>query len=107
MINFYKKYINWIVLGLFFVVCIKSCKSCVLETQSEWNTNQYEIKLDSIYNTHNKLYNTLTDSINGLTDSITYYKLLFEKSEMERNRMYNDNNYLKKINESLIKTVTE
>ena len=50
MVNFYKKYINVIVVSILFLLLCKTCQSCHRANQIEWNQNQYELREDSLKN---------------------------------------------------------
>lgn len=96
----YRKYINWVVIILLFLFCLKSCKSCSLERKLEWNNKVYlqeiesrDIKIDSL----NEFIKKQNDSITLLNYSI------YNKNE-ETKRLNDINNHLKNTNKGLIET---
>lgn len=100
MKELYRKYVNWIVIILFILLCGKSCQGCNSNRRLEWNEIQYHKQIE--------LYESHIDSLNLLVkdqcDSITtlHNKLIEVKSNLiEVNEL---NHYMRNINNKLIET---
>lgn len=100
MKEFYRKYVDWIVVVLFMLVCGKSCQSCNADRRLTWSEYQFECEIELVENQLDSIKNDnerLSDSIN-----ILYNKLKWV--EIENERLNDLNLHLKQSNKSLIKT---
>lgn len=100
MKDWYKRYINWIVIILFVLLCFKGCQSCSRQSALKWNTQKYEYKIDSLseYIIHQ------TDSIHNLKDSIRMYQFKMGLVEKDNKRLMESNRQIQRNNNILINT---
>lgn len=85
--DLYNKYIHWIVIVLFVLLCFKGCQSCSRNRKVEYNKTQYEYVVDSLTNT----IGFKNDTIHILNDSIAMYKYKLGLVE-DNNKMLKESN---------------
>lgn len=100
MKEFYKKYVNWIVVILFVLFLGKSCQSCSVSNRLDWDAYNYELMIDSIQD----IQDSLRKQLDIKQDSIYYFKIKNERLEAENEQLKSTNIYLKKTNNSLLHT---
>lgn len=106
MINFYKKYINVIVVCLLFLLICKNCQSCLRANQIEWNQTQHNEAVDSLNNiieqykiTNNNLLDTIMvykEKINSITEENIILKESNKTQQATNRALINMNNNLNK-----------
>ena len=69
--SLYKRYVNWVVIGLSLLFLVKSCQSGSRQRQIEWHKTQYEAKIDSLCG----VIDSCQMHIDKQRDSINIYKV--------------------------------
>ena len=98
MKEWYKKYVNYIVISLFVLLGFKSCQSCSRQRSSEWQAIQYEAKIDTLDRLLQDSYRT----IEVLTDSIDMYKFRMDLVESNNKQLLESNRNIQRNNTTLI-----
>ena len=107
MREFYNKYVNWIVIILFIMVCAKSCRSCALESRSTWDNVKRTEYVDSLTYRYDSIYNNLYNMYKSANDSFVHYKQLYQSENKLNYKLKSDIEYFRKINSKLINVVEE
>lgn len=101
MIENIKKYSLYIIVVLFVLLCMQTCRSCVSRSSQEFIELEQEMKIDSI----DKLYKDACDSIvvlnhniDKLVTEVNHLKTIINKTEKDAEFIKNQN---KTLNENL------
>lgn len=98
--EFYKKYINYIVIVLIGMVMIKGCQCCNKDRQMVYKSSQYEIIIDSLNNN----IDSLSKEIDALKDTNVLY-INEIKNLTKNNKSLNEaNRYYRNTNNTLVNT---
>lgn len=100
MKEWYKKYINYIVVGLLCLYGLKSCQSCSRQNQIEWQASKYEATIDTL----NIKLQESDRTIMVLSDSIDMYKFKMGLIEQDNKRLNESNQRIQRNNTTLINT---
>ena len=100
MKEWYKKYVNYIVIALFILFGFKSCQSCSRQRASEWQATQYEAKIDAL----DMLLQDSRRNIDALNDSLNMYKFKMGIIEQDNKRLSESNPRIQRNNTTLINT---
>lgn len=105
--EFYKKYINWIVIILICFVMIKGCQGCNKERQIEFNKATYEHIIDSLIDENNSL-NKCIDSLNKCIDlknkDIEHLNITNSTYSVAYEKLSESNKILQRTNNTLVNT---
>lgn len=93
----YNKYIHWIVVTLFIILCFKGCQSCSKNRKMEYNKIQYENAIDSLTN----MINLKNDTIYILSDSMKMYRYKLGLIEDNNKMLKESNKYYRNANTKL------
>lgn len=97
--SLYKKYTNYIVIALLILFCFKSCQLGMNRRSNQYTSNQYEMKIDSLYDSINYLHNELVYWQDSLEDANKEIQYLLDKNKDLRG----SNSYLRITTSNLIK----
>lgn len=100
MKEWYKKYVNYIVITLFVLLSFKSCQSCSRQRSAEWQYAKYETQIDTL----DMLLQDSRRTIDVLTDSINMYKFKMGIIEQDNKRLSESNQRIQRNNTTLINT---
>lgn len=100
MKEWYKKYVNYIVITLFVLLGFKSCQSCSRQRRAEWQYAKYEARIDTLDMLLQDSYGT----IGILTDSLSMYKFKMGIIERDNKRLSESNQRIQRNNTTLINT---
>lgn len=98
--DIYNKYIHWIVIILFCLWGLKSCQSCSIKRQLDYNSIKYENIIDSL----NCEIVKLTDSVKSQKDSLYIYRIQLDNMNEKNQILNNVNKHFQNTNKVLINT---
>lgn len=98
--SLYKRYVNWVVIGLSLLFLVKSCQSGSRQRQIEWHKTQYEAKIDSLCG----VIDSCQMHIDKQRDSINIYKVEVGMMKDNNEVLKGMNRHFQTTNKSLIDT---
>lgn len=109
VIEFYKKYINYIVIALIILLMLKGCQNCSNERQLEYKTIQHEQIIDSMQNIIDERSidtKDLCDTIHSLRSENTILKEVIRDIKADKEYYKKQNRDLANVAENLSKKDT-
>lgn len=107
--EFYKKYINYIVIALIILLMLKGCQNCSNERQLEFKTIQYEQIIDSMQSIIDERSidtKDLCDTIHSLRSENTILKEVIKDIKADKEYYKKQNRDLANVAENLSKNDT-
>ena len=98
--SLYKRYVNWVVIGLSLLFLVKSCQSSSRQRQIGWYKTQYEAKIDSLCG----VIDSCQIHIDKQRDSINIYKVEVGMMRDNNEVLKGMNRHFQTTNKSLIDT---
>ena len=97
MVNWLKQYYLWIILGLFALLCLQTCRSCSKENTIQWTEMETSVVIDSL----NKVNTKLSKKVDSLQYELNKLQSKYEASRSIIDNLSKDKEYLKDQNKTL------
>lgn len=97
MVEKIKRYSIWIIVVLFILLCMQTCRSCTKSTTLEWSEMENNTTIDSLQ----QLYNNINKKSDSLQYELNKKQLECESLKNTINRLETDKTYLQDQNKTL------
>ena len=97
MVSWLKQYSLWIIIGLFALVCLQTCRSCAVNNTLQWTEMEQSIMRDSLVRSNN----IKDKKIDSLQYELNKLQSKYDASRSVIDGLSKDKEYLKDQNKTL------